>query len=53
MFFIKGRDKGEELTLRDYFEPDLEIVDYLDIPDWDNSESAFIPLFNDGAVIYR
>ena len=52
-FLLKGRDKGEELTLRDYFEPDLEIVDYLDIPDWDNSESAFIPLFNDGAVIYR
>lgn len=51
-FLLKGRDKDEELTSRDYFEPDLEIVDYLDIPNWDNGENAFIPLF-DADVIYR
>lgn len=51
-FLLEGRDKDEELTSRDYFEPDLEIVDYLDIPDWDNGENAFIPLF-DADVIYR
>ena len=36
----------------DYFKPDLEIVTYRDIPDWDNGETAFIPLF-EGDVIYR
>ena len=51
-FLLEGRDKDEELTSRDYFEPDLEIVDYLDIPNWDNGENAFIPLF-DADVIYR
>ena len=39
-------------TKFDYFKPDLEIVDYLDIPEWDNNESVFIPLF-DGDIITR
>lgn len=45
-------DKCKELAHKDYFEPDLEIVNYSDIPDWDNGESAFIPL-GEGDVIYR
>lgn len=28
-----------------YFEPTLELVNYLDIPDWDNYESVYIPMF--------
>ena len=36
----------------DYFEPDLKIVDYLDIPEWDNGKSVFIPLFK-GDIIVR
>ena len=39
-------------TKSDYFKPDLEIVDYLDMPEWDNNESVFIPLF-DGDIITR
>ena len=30
----------------DYFEPDLEFVDYLDIPNWDNGEDVYIPMFD-------
>ena len=37
---------------KDYFDPDLKVIDYLDIPEWDNGESAFIPLF-EGDIIYR
>ena len=29
----------------DYFDCHLELVDYLDIPDWDNYESIYIPMF--------
>ena len=36
----------------DYFEPDLEFVDFEDIPDWDNSESIYIPMF-DGEILLR
>lgn len=45
-------DECKELVNKDYFKPDLEIVNYSDIPDWDNGESAFIPL-GEGDVIYR
>ena len=37
---------------KDYFEPDLKIVEYMDIPEWDNGESAFVPLF-EGDIIYK
>lgn len=36
----------------DYFEPHLEFVDFEDIPDWDNSESIYIPMF-DGEILLR
>lgn len=36
-----------------WFEPHLEFVDYLDIPDWDNGESIYIPLFYDAEVLER
>ena len=34
---------------------ELSIVDYLDIPDWDNSESIYIPLYagGDNEIILR
>ena len=32
---------------------DLEIVDFNDIPDWDNYESMYIPLFKDGECIIK
>lgn len=31
---------------QDYFMPDVEIVDYLDIPKWSNGEDIYIPLFD-------
>ena len=37
----------------DYFNPRLEFVDYLDIPDWDNAESAYIPMFDDAEILMR
>ena len=36
----------------DDFEPYLEFVDYLDIPDWDNYESVYIPMFV-GEILIR
>lgn len=36
----------------DYFEPNLEFVNFEDIPDWDNSESIYIPMF-DGEILLR
>ena len=37
----------------DYFEPDLEFVDFFDIPDWDNGENIYIPMFDDGKIFWR
>lgn len=37
----------------DYFEPDLEFVNYLDILDWDNSESIYIPMFDHAEILSR
>lgn len=37
----------------DCFEPHLEFVDYSDIPDWDNSESIYIPMFEGAEVLMR
>ena len=34
------------------FDPHLEFVNFKDIPDWDNSESIYIPMF-DGQIIIR
>ena len=31
---------------------DLEFVNYLDIPDWDNYESIYIPMF-EGEILVR
>ena len=36
-----------------YFEPDLEFVDFADIPDWDNGESIYIPMFDDAKILVR
>ena len=32
---------------------DLEIVDFTDIPEWDNYETMYIPLFKDGECIIK
>ena len=37
----------------EYFNPRLEFVDYFDIPDWDNAESIYIPMFDDSYVLFR
>ena len=34
------------------FTPHLEFIDYLDIPDWDNYESIYIPMF-EGEILVR
>lgn len=44
---------GFKETIEKYFEPTLEFVDYLDIPDWDNSESVYIPMFENAEIITR
>lgn len=36
-----------------YFNPHLEFVDYADIPDWDNRESIYIPMFDDAKILIR
>lgn len=40
-------------TRLDYFECELEIVDYLNIPDWDNYESIYIPMFDGAEILIR
>lgn len=37
----------------DEFEPHLEFVNYQDIPDWDNGESIYIPMFDDAEILAR
>ena len=34
-----------------YFNVDLDIVEYTNIPDWDNAESIYIPLFDESNEI--
>lgn len=36
-----------------YFVPTLEFVDYINIPDWDNDESVYIPMFKNSQIIRR
>ena len=40
-------------TIEKHFEPTLEFVDYLDIPNWDNDESVYIPMFENAEIIRR
>lgn len=44
---------GFKETIEKYFEPTLKFVDYLDIPDWDNGESIYIPMFENAEIITR
>ena len=44
---------GFKETIEKHFEPTLEFVDYLDIPDWDNDESVYIPMFENAEIIRR
>lgn len=37
----------------DYFNPYLEFVNFEDIPEWDNAESIYIPMFDDAEIIVR
>lgn len=50
--FIEHQLEGIYNPDLEYFQPDMELVTSIDIPDWDNDESAFIPLF-EGDIIYR
>lgn len=36
-----------------FFDPKLEFVESEDIPEWDNKESVYIPMFDDGDVLRR
>lgn len=44
---------GFKETIEKHFEPTLEFVDYLDIPQWDNDESVYIPMFENAEIIRR
>ena len=35
------------------FNPQLEFVDYIDIQDWDNDESVYIPMFKNAEIIRK
>ena len=54
-FRWKNTHVDQTPTRVEYFEDvDLSIVDYTDIPDWDNAESIYIPLFKESTeIIYR
>lgn len=49
---LSKRSLEYQENLLSNFECDLEFVDYLDIPDWDNYQSVYIPLF-DGEILVR
>lgn len=38
-------------TTEKYFEPFLEFVDYTNIPDWNNDEDVYIPMFENANII--
>lgn len=44
---------GHRLSNATYFKPDLKFVLYSEIPDWDNSESIYIPMFDDAEILTR
>ena len=44
---------GFNETMEKYFEPTLEFVDYIDIPNWDDSQSVYIPMFENAEIIIR
>ena len=44
---------GFKETPEKYFVPTLEFIDFLDIPDWNNNESAYIPMFENAEMIIR
>ena len=43
-------DKNHDM---DYLEPKLSFVDFSEIPDWDNFESVYIPMFCDAEILLR
>lgn len=47
------KDKDYPNVSVGYFKPRMEFVYSSDIPDWDNGESAYIPMFDDGEVTFR
>lgn len=50
MRLLQHRDYRE--TSIDYFDCKLEFVNFLDIPEWDNNESIYIPMFY-GDILVR
>lgn len=44
---------GFKETIEKYFEPTLKFMDYFDIPEWDNNESIYIPMFENAEIIKR
>ena len=36
-----------------YFYPDVKIINYLDIPEWEAGENIYIPLFTYGEILLR
>lgn len=47
------KDKAYPNVPVDYFKPQMEFIYGSNIPDWDNGESAYIPMFDDGEVTIR
>lgn len=42
--------KGSSMT---YLNPELSFVEFEDIPDWDNHENVYIPMFDNGEILMR
>ena len=45
---VKFKENSEKI-----YEPELKFVDYLDIPEWDNYESVYIPMFDNAEILIR
>ena len=42
--------KGSSMA---YLNPELSFIEFEDIPDWDNHENVYIPMFDNGEILMR
>lgn len=42
--------RGSSIT---YLNPELSFIEFEDIPDWDNHENVYIPMFDNGEILTR
>lgn len=49
----KGTNVKRRCTDMNYLIPDMEFIAFSDMPEWDNYESVYIPMFPESDIIIR